>query len=108
MGDKNTRFFHQKVQIHNAKNIIISLTNDQGDLITNYDQVKKCAINFYESLFWESNQFTEAKLEKLQEVVTKNISLDHQQLLIKEVSSEEIKKLHSVCRLIRLSVQMDS
>ncbi|KAI8544379.1 hypothetical protein RHMOL_Rhmol08G0292000 [Rhododendron molle] len=30
LGDKNTKFFHQKMNVHRVKNTILSLVNDQG------------------------------------------------------------------------------
>lgn len=52
-GQKNTIFFHRSVKAHSARNKILRLQNEDGEMIENYDQVKDMATYFFKKLFFE-------------------------------------------------------
>lgn len=87
-GDKNTKFFHRSVKVHNAINKILRLQNEEGDIIEDYDIVETTAMAYFEKLFteptileppiqnWEGNTLTE----------------EQRQILIQPVARSEIKE----------------
>lgn len=53
--DKNSKFFHRTIKIHNTRNKILMLQNEEGAMIENYNQVESTATNFIANLFTEPN-----------------------------------------------------
>lgn len=54
-GNKNTKFFHRTVKVHNARNKIIELSNENGDIIEDYSMIEIEATTCFEKLFIEPN-----------------------------------------------------
>ncbi|GAA0149910.1 hypothetical protein LIER_08965 [Lithospermum erythrorhizon] len=50
-GDDNTKLFHSSTRINQSKSLITQIHNDEGVLITDYQQVQVVAIEFYKKLF---------------------------------------------------------
>ncbi|GAA0143395.1 hypothetical protein LIER_04088 [Lithospermum erythrorhizon] len=50
-GDDNTKLFHYSMRINESKSLITQIHNDNGVLISDYQQVKMGAIEFYKKLF---------------------------------------------------------
>ena len=47
LGVNNTAFFHRVVKIRNARNSILFLKDDQGNRITDPQQVKQLVVGYY-------------------------------------------------------------
>lgn len=50
LGDKNTRFFHQKMNAHRARNTILSLVNDQGVRLEDPIAIEAEILGYYKQL----------------------------------------------------------
>lgn len=48
LGDKNTRFFHQKMSSHRVRNTILSLLTDQGIRLETPAHIEKEILGFYQ------------------------------------------------------------
>jgi hypothetical protein len=47
LGDGNNAFFHKMVKIRNSSNLIKMLKDDDGNCVSDMQQIKSLAINFY-------------------------------------------------------------
>lgn len=79
------------MKAHQARNRILSFVKENWEEITEYEEVKKVAVKFYEDLFSENNKWDEEKKKKLEKIINKRISVEQAKGL-KKVSSEEIKE----------------
>ncbi|XP_058185702.1 uncharacterized protein LOC131302927 [Rhododendron vialii] len=50
LGDKNTKFFHQKMHAHRVKNNILSLVNDQGVRLEDPVAIEEEILGYYQRL----------------------------------------------------------
>ena len=76
---------------HVARNKILFLRNDEGDIVEDYEQVKEIAVEFYQTLFSKSNSQCPDLKGKLQQINAKTITSDQFDFLQASVSAEEIK-----------------
>ncbi|KAG5557276.1 hypothetical protein RHGRI_007518 [Rhododendron griersonianum] len=92
LGDNNTRFFHQKVCAHRARNTILSLQNGEGLLLEDLVAIRSEILGYYEGLLGTpfSNR-VDAKLQ-LQNAILSKVSDPQKAVLIAPVSEAEIKK----------------
>lgn len=82
-GDKNTNFFHRTVKVHNARNKILRLSNENGDIIEDYSMIETEVTIYFEKLFtepnpselpcqnWPGRTLTDAQGHTLSQLVTK-------------------------------------
>lgn len=91
-GDKNTCFFHWKATTHTARNCILSLQNENGVSITEYEQVQAIAVDFYKHLFSQPGVDHFEHANKLQGVTTKPVKDEYVNMLQASVTLEEIKQ----------------
>lgn len=92
-GDRNASFFYRKITTHTARNRIMMLQDAEGVKITDYEQVKQIAVNFYQDLFGKKVESRSDMGFKIKEVVKKALTQKQRKLLITEISSDEIKKV---------------
>ncbi|XP_050222138.1 uncharacterized protein LOC126672232 [Mercurialis annua] len=50
-GDRNTKFYHQKVKQRRRRNKIVALKDEEGNIITDQEALKELALNFFSNLF---------------------------------------------------------
>lgn len=49
LGDKNTRFFHQKMNAHRVRNTILNLVSTQGDILDDPAAIEGEILGYYQS-----------------------------------------------------------
>lgn len=87
-GDKNTAFFHAQVNQRRSNNKIQGLYNESGDWVCTEDGIQKVVLDYFTDIFTSSNpSSTEAAVVGLDTLITLEIN----QLLMAEVTIEEIK-----------------
>ena len=71
MGDRNTRFFHEKASARYKKNFIEGLLDENGRWLEGDEHVEELMLQYYESLFTSSGlaEFEEI-LDAVQHKVT--------------------------------------
>ncbi|XP_026417046.1 uncharacterized protein LOC113312510 [Papaver somniferum] len=87
-GSTNTNFFHTKMKIRNARNMISELEDNEGNVIVDQDKIAEVLVNHFQKKF-EFQPVNEA--EKLLDVIQKIINEDDQQNLDAIPEEEEIK-----------------
>lgn len=90
-GDKNIAFFHRTLKIHHTRNKILTLTTNEGIKLTEYEDVKQEAIQFYQNLFTEFGSMSKQMQLRLHNVLTNKLSEQQAKLLAQSISNEEIK-----------------
>ncbi|XP_026383989.1 uncharacterized protein LOC113279508 [Papaver somniferum] len=89
-GSANTRFFHAKLKVRQARNSITELEDANNETVTDQSKVAKILIDYFEDKF----KFKEVDIEEsLLEVIPKAITEADQAMLDAIPSSEEIKKI---------------
>lgn len=87
-GDKNTKFFHLRASLRRKKNMIKALQNSLGVEISDPDQLKVLANNFYQTLYLsEGVQDMEAVLAHVPKKVTAVMNAS----LCAQYTKEEVK-----------------
>ncbi|KAF7811454.1 reverse transcriptase [Senna tora] len=61
-GDHNTSYFHKIVKKRCSQNHISALLNDQGDWVSDYEQIEAMGINYFSNIFSETPTFTSDQL----------------------------------------------
>ncbi|KAH1032210.1 hypothetical protein J1N35_044384 [Gossypium stocksii] len=51
IGDKNTTFFHRSASYRKKKNMVKGLENEPRNLVTEFDEISKMAIDYFKDLF---------------------------------------------------------
>lgn len=72
-GDKNTAYFHQKVNGHQARNKIMSITDLQGQRIHGEENVHKEVISLFSQLLGVYNNRGSFR-HRIEEVISKRLS----------------------------------
>ena len=72
-GGKNTKFFPRKVASNIGMNRILRLKKDDGSIVTDYEQVKQIAVNFYENLFSKENDPPDGFKQVLSRALSKRL-----------------------------------
>ncbi|KAL8134288.1 hypothetical protein AgCh_009361 [Apium graveolens] len=88
-GDNNTTFFHKKVANNWNTNKILSLTNANGERLTDGASIKSEAVNYFQSLFSSHHQGYSG-VSSLQPLLRKSISPDLAIGLLPKASDTEI------------------
>lgn len=90
LGDKNTRFFHQKMNSHRVRNTILSLITDQGVRLENPADIEQEILGFYQKhLGTASTQRVDAA-NALTGVIQKTVLMEFRAGLYSDVSESEI------------------
>ncbi|XP_026454120.1 uncharacterized protein LOC113355467 [Papaver somniferum] len=86
-GASNTSFFHTSINIHRRSNIISELVNDNGVTITDYDQIRDLAVNYFENKF---NGDSSIPVDSLFDVDHASISVEESTRMDQFPTQEEI------------------
>lgn len=57
-GDRNTKFFHLATVIRKRKNAIVALTNEDGTLMIEPEEIKSITVSYFQNLFSSNNPHT--------------------------------------------------
>ena len=87
-GDKNTKFFHQRVCQRRKKNNIDGLYDREGEWHTDEDKIATIAEEYYKQLFTSSNSLDMGEvIDSVDQVVTEDMAQD----LIRPSIVDEVK-----------------
>ncbi|KAF7835872.1 ribonuclease H [Senna tora] len=90
-GDRNTSYFHKIVKKRRSQNHISALLNDQGDWVSDYDQIEEMGINYFSNIFSEVQTLKSDKiLQQLSNYSIPELSIEHIGFLSRPFSSKEI------------------
>lgn len=97
-GDQNTRFFHSMVQTRAARNMIRSLVNGQGDVLTSDHDIKKEAVSHFQTFLQSQDSTLEyISVASLQGLLTYRCSSVDAAVLAGPVTAKEIyQALHAL------------
>lgn len=99
LGDRNTKFFHQKMNAHRARNSIFSLVNAHGVRLEEQDAIEAEIIGYYQGLIGTSFDHKWNASEVLSAAVTTKVPSNLRDGLISPVTDAEIwKALRSINR----------
>ncbi|XP_024010421.1 uncharacterized protein LOC112085439 [Eutrema salsugineum] len=88
-GDKNTKFFHALTKQRRSRNRIISLKDNDGNLVENAKGIEWVASKYFQDLF-TSSQPTDP--ENALQYITEKVTNTSNQLLLMDPSESEIKE----------------
>lgn len=97
-GDQNTKFFHAVVQTKAARNTIRVLINEQGEVLTSLSDIKREAVNHFQSFLQRQDTTTEdVSVAYPQDLLTYRCTSDAAAVLVGPVTVAEITKaLHDL------------
>ncbi|GAA0151132.1 reverse transcriptase [Lithospermum erythrorhizon] len=91
-GDASSSFFHNNISLHQAKNMIVHIHNNDGILIEDYDEVKRVVVDFYKHLFTEPVDTSHEKID-MSQIMHRRVQDSDKQNLSRGVSAEEVKSV---------------
>lgn len=77
---------------HTKKKQNNDTTNDEGESVENYEQVKAMAVDYYKDLFTKKGEFNEKKRSTIRMVINKFINKEQLQELQALITEQEIMK----------------
>ena len=91
-GDQNTKFFHGVMAARQNRNTIRSLTDSDGNKLTEHSQISNEAINFFQHLIGtKDEQVRGCSKDLLAEILPDSMSNEAGHELIRPVTPEEVK-----------------
>lgn len=91
-GDRNTSYFHKYASERRKPNSILSLSNDQGILMTDQRDIENIIISYYDSLF-TSNHPTDYDFHKITSLIDPKVSEETNNFLLTPFTKEVRKAL---------------
>lgn len=94
VGDQNNAYFHRSTQIRRMQNSIWEVVGPNGETLTSMEAIKMEVVRFFEDFIThELYDIDILSMENLKNIVNSRcLEMDKEQL-IKEVSTDEIKKV---------------
>jgi hypothetical protein len=86
-GDKNTKFFHQKVSQRRKKNKIEGIGNSMGNNHTEQEDIEQIFVNHFKTLFTSQQTYN---IPVVTQVVENRINQEMYEHLIKNFTAEEV------------------
>lgn len=92
VGDRNNAYFHRSAQIRRMQNSIREVERPDQVQLTDLDDIKKEALRFFEDFLTKQPKDIEIlSVNTLRELLSFRCSSEEHELLIKEVTAEEIQ-----------------
>ncbi|CAN1304339.1 Transposon TX1 uncharacterized 149 kDa protein [Linum perenne] len=93
-GDSNMSFFHRSVKVRNAFNTIRQITSRDGLLLTEPSAVVSEFVSFYKGLLGTADvSVSPPSVDDLVLILDKFVTQEHSDMLVKDVTREEIRKV---------------
>jgi len=92
-GEKNTKFFHKSTVHRRMINSITHITNEQGERIESHAGIEEEFINHFKKVHQEPNFNRMLAINKLTKNIPKIITEEHNDLLIKPISLQEVEEV---------------
>lgn len=94
VGDRNNAYFHRSTQIRKMRNSIREIVDNNRDTLKTGEEIKGEAERFFKDFFTHIPvDFQGMTVEELQEIMEYRCTEVDQDILVKEVSEEEITKV---------------
>ncbi|KAG7533510.1 Reverse transcriptase zinc-binding domain [Arabidopsis thaliana x Arabidopsis arenosa] len=94
VGDQNNKYFHQSAEIRRMQNTIREISTPAGVILTEKEDIKGEAERFFKDfLTFKPEDYQGLSVEQLRRLMDFRCSEMDQNILIQEVSAEEIKKV---------------
>ncbi|GLU22290.1 hypothetical protein SLE2022_383780 [Rubroshorea leprosula] len=91
-GDQNTTYFHKVMKVRRSRNMIREMYSDDGELLTQYVDIAKEAVGFFERLLGtEDPNCNGGDLDLLRSIFDYQLPNDVQQSLTKPITADECK-----------------
>ena len=92
-GEKNTKFFHKTTVQRRMTNCITHIRNVQGEKIETHDGIEGEFLNYFKEALQEPNINRIPAINKLLKSIPKVITEEHNNLLIKPISLQEVEEV---------------
>lgn len=97
-GDRNTKFFHAKASQSKSRNLISSLTNENGVSITDTGEMEGLAVEYFTNLFSSQSAYSGHHFEEALNLVPRRVTEEMNAKLVEPYSEGEIKRaLFQMC-----------
>ena len=91
VGDKNTKFFHQKATQRKRKNHIRGVFNKTGEWCTGDEQIADTAVEYFQDLF-TSSQPEDEEIGLVLEAVDQRVTDDMNNTLMEPYTGDEVRR----------------
>ena len=91
LGDQNTKFFFQAMKQHHSRSKITSISKEDGTRLEDPALVKEEIVTFYNTLLGPQPRLQDIDRDLLQSAITQSVSDEQREVLVREVSDEEIR-----------------
>ena len=90
VGDKNTKFFHQKAIQRKQRNQIVGVFNTEGEWCTDEAQIVDIAVEYFQSLF-TSSQLEDDDFRRVLEAMDRRVIDEMNGTLLEPYTGEEVR-----------------
>lgn len=86
-GDRNTKFYHASTIVRRSRNKVDALKDNNGQLVTESDEIKRLTQNYFTSLFQSSSSDNPSSLQQglFPKVDDSKLKIIHGQFSIEEI-----------------------
>lgn len=89
-GDSNTAYFHKTVKARNAANRVDKILTSDGTVLTEPNDIRKEAVDYFKNLYREQNA-TLSTVAEIDHILQFRLSHDHIESMSRPVTPEEIR-----------------
>lgn len=92
-GERNTKFVHKTMVQHRQQNIIFSLKDQQGNRLTQKDEMENLLVQHFKGLLTEPNVKREGKIRKISQHIPNLVSRDQNLALLRVITKAEVEEV---------------
>jgi hypothetical protein len=92
-GERNSKFFHNSMIQRRHQNIIISLKDQQGNKLSNHQDIQSELLQYYITLMQEPQLNRKEAIRKITQHIPKMINENHNEALMRPVTMEEVEQV---------------
>lgn len=89
-GGQEFNLFFKSIKKRWNNNKILSITDEEGNWVEDQQQIKEIAVDYYTNLLGAPNSSTYPGHAKVADYITKHISQEHADSLVRAVTDEEV------------------
>ncbi|XP_010513460.1 PREDICTED: uncharacterized protein LOC104789451 isoform X2 [Camelina sativa] len=96
VGDRNTKFFHEKTKQRRCYNRITAITDNKGIACTSEEDIYRVIVEYFESLYRSENK---GNIDMVVQHLKPRVTAEMNQALTKPVTEEELNQvIHQMAR----------
>lgn len=106
--ERNTTFFYKTMIQHSKNKFFLALKNQDGHLIHSHEELETGLNHYFSFLLKEPRNDRDQDIKKITKNIPKILTKDHNKMLLRKVSLQEVEDVVMGCPMEKLQVRMVS